>query len=177
MVSCAAGSRFRARSVADRRRDGQAADGWKVLPGRSYPAPRTGAEPGPALAAQDAGTSTRKGSAGAPAAWPAPARGERGTRLAPKRARCPVTAPGDSSTSCLTTRDLLATLTPGTDLGRVVERVCRARLSHVVVSAAAEAAWAAKDPAGWARVREWLAAQRAQIVRISPGGSEHDASG
>ena len=88
-----------------------------------------------------------------------------------------MTGPGDSPTSRLTTQELLATLTPGTDLVRVVERVCRARLSHVVVSAAAEAAWAAKDPAGWARVREWLAGQRAQIVRISPGGTEHDTSG
>jgi hypothetical protein len=88
-----------------------------------------------------------------------------------------VTSHGISSGSCLTTQDLLATLTPCTDLVRVVERMCRARLSHVIVSPEAEAAWAAKDPAGWARVREWLAAQRAQIVRIPAGGTERDASG
>jgi CTP:molybdopterin cytidylyltransferase MocA len=87
-----------------------------------------------------------------------------------------VTGPGDSSSSRLTTQELLATLIPGTDLVRVVERVCRARLSHIIVSAAAEAAWAANDPAGWARVREWLAAQHAQIVRIPPGGTERDTS-
>lgn len=88
-----------------------------------------------------------------------------------------MTGPGDSSSPRLTTQELLATLTPCTDLVRVVERVCRAQLSHVVVSAAAEAAWAAKDPAGWARVREWLATRHAQIVRIPPGGTERDTSG
>jgi hypothetical protein len=79
--------------------------------------------------------------------------------------------PSDISGSRLATEEVLAALTPCTDLVRIVERVCRARLSHVVVPAAAEAAWTAKDPAGWARVREWLAARRAQIVRI-PGGTE-----
>jgi hypothetical protein len=68
-------------------------------------------------------------------------------------------------------------LTPCTDLVRVVERVRQAQLSYILVSAAAEAAWAAKDPAGWARVREWLAARRAQIVRIPPGGTERDTCG
>jgi len=83
-----------------------------------------------------------------------------------------VASHGDPSGPRLTTQELLATLTPCTDLVRLVERMCRARLSHIVVPAAAEAAWTAKDPAGWARVREWLAAQRAQIVRIPPGGTE-----
>ena len=83
----------------------------------------------------------------------------------------------DSSNSRLTTQELLATLTPRTDLVRVVERVCRARLSCIIVSAAAEAAWAAKDPAGWARVREWLAGQGTQIVRIPAGGTERETSG
>lgn len=88
-----------------------------------------------------------------------------------------MTGPGDSSRCRLTTQEVLATLTPCTDLVRVVERVSRAKLPYVVVTAAAEAAWAAKDPAGWARVREWLAAQRAQIVRVPSGGTERDTSG
>lgn len=75
----------------------------------------------------------------------------------------------------MTTEELLATLTPGTDLARVVERVCRERLSYVIVPPAAEAAWAAKDPAGWARVREWLAAQHTQILRI-PGAAKRDTA-
>lgn len=83
-----------------------------------------------------------------------------------------MTGHSDFSGSRLTTEEVLAALTPCTDLVRIVERVCRARLSHVVVPAAAEAAWTTKDPAGWARVREWLAAQRTQIVRIPPGGAE-----
>jgi hypothetical protein len=88
-----------------------------------------------------------------------------------------VTGPDNPSGSCLTTQELLATLTPCTDLVRVVERVCRAQLSYIIVSATTEAAWAAKDPAGWARVREWLSAQHVQIVRVPPGGIERDTPG
>lgn len=83
----------------------------------------------------------------------------------------------DPSNSRLTTQELLATLMPCTDLVRVVERMCRARLSCILVSAAAEAAWSAKDPAGWARVREWLAGQGTPIVRIPAGGGEREISG
>jgi hypothetical protein len=65
-------------------------------------------------------------------------------------------------------------LTPGTDLVRVVARVCREQPPYIIVSAAAEAAWAEKDPTGWSRVREWLAARRGRIVRVPTGGTGGD---
>ena len=53
-----------------------------------------------------------------------------------------------------------------TDLGRLVRRVAETGLPWVVVSAAAIAGWERRDPSGWARVREWLAARGVSIVRI-----------
>ena len=60
---------------------------------------------------------------------------------------------------------LLAELNARTDLARVVEQVCRNDLRWVVVPARALAAWEERDPAGWAKVKEWLAAKGATIVR------------
>lgn len=67
----------------------------------------------------------------------------------------------------MTTEELLAGLDPGTDLVRVVERVFRDKLPHLIVSAAAEEAWTTKDGPGWTRVREWLATRSVAIIRIS----------
>lgn len=64
------------------------------------------------------------------------------------------------------TAGLLAELSPNTDLARLVERVSRAGLPWVVVPAATLAAWEARDPAGWMRVTEWLAAKGVTIVRV-----------
>jgi hypothetical protein len=60
---------------------------------------------------------------------------------------------------------LLGELGPNMDLASLVERVARQDLPWVVVSTSAIAAWERRDPTGWERVSEWLAAQGVAIVR------------
>lgn len=55
--------------------------------------------------------------------------------------------------------DLLAALSPDTDLPGLVERVHRDNLRVVVVRPATLAAWQSRDAAGWAQVSAWLTAQ------------------
>ncbi len=62
--------------------------------------------------------------------------------------------------------DLIAALKPNIDLARLVDRVARADLPWVVVSRAAAAAWEREDPAGWAKVSQWLAVKGVAVVRI-----------
>jgi hypothetical protein len=61
---------------------------------------------------------------------------------------------------------LLAELSPDTDLARLVERVSRTGLLRVVVPGTALAAWEKRDPSGWTKVTEWLAAKGVTIVRV-----------
>lgn len=61
---------------------------------------------------------------------------------------------------------LLGEIDPGTDLAHLVKRVCENDLPWVVVTTAALEAWQVRDPTGWERVREWLAARGVAIVRI-----------
>lgn len=71
------------------------------------------------------------------------------------------------SPGCPTVEELVAALSPDTDLVRVVRRVCDVKLSYIVVSAEAEEAWVMRDGYGWTRVRDWLAAQSIAVIRIS----------
>jgi len=48
----------------------------------------------------------------------------------------------------------------------LVERVCQNELPWVVVSGAALTAWQQRDPAGWEKVSERLAANGISAVRI-----------
>lgn len=74
---------------------------------------------------------------------------------------------GDSSSVDSTqTAALLAELSPSTDLARLVERVSRNCLPWVVVAGTALSAWEERDPLGWAKVAEWLAAKGVIIVRV-----------
>ena len=66
----------------------------------------------------------------------------------------------------MTTADLLDDLGTDTDLARLVHRVCQDQLPWVVVSSAAVAAWMRRDPNGWQKVADWLAAQGVALVRI-----------
>jgi hypothetical protein len=52
------------------------------------------------------------------------------------------------------------------DLARLVERVRHNQQPWVVVAAAALIAWQERDPAGWEKVSEWLAANGVAVVRI-----------
>lgn len=61
---------------------------------------------------------------------------------------------------------LVAELSPNSDLVWLVERVSRADLPWVVIPATAITAWAERDPAGWEKVSAWLAVQGITIVRI-----------
>ena len=72
-------------------------------------------------------------------------------------------APGDAATR---TAQLLADLSPNSDLQWLVERVSRAKLPWVVIPASAITAWEGRDPAGWAKVSEWLIASGVTIVPI-----------
>ncbi len=77
------------------------------------------------------------------------------------------TEPGDEGSISSAPLDrLLAELDPTTDLARLVERVARNTLRRVVVPAAALTAWEKRDPAGWAKVSAWLAANGVTIVRV-----------
>lgn len=60
---------------------------------------------------------------------------------------------------------LLAELGTNTDLAGLVERVCRNNLPWVVVSESALTAWKERDPVGWGKVLDWLAARGVTIVR------------
>jgi hypothetical protein len=62
--------------------------------------------------------------------------------------------------------DLLDDLGADTDLGRLVHRVRQERLPWVVVSSHAIAGWMRRDPEGWKKVADWLAAQGVAVVRI-----------
>jgi hypothetical protein len=64
------------------------------------------------------------------------------------------------------TAELLAELSPNSDLAWLVERVSRTDLPWVVIPGAAITAWEARDPAGWEKVLEWLAVRGVTIVRI-----------
>jgi hypothetical protein len=64
------------------------------------------------------------------------------------------------------TAELLAELSPNSDLVWLVERVSRTRLPWVVIPGAAITAWEGRDPAGWAKVSAWLDAGGVTIVRI-----------
>lgn len=66
----------------------------------------------------------------------------------------------------MTTADLLDDLGADTDLARLVQRVCQYQLPWVVVSSAAVAGWMQRDPEGWQKVSDWLAAQGVALVRI-----------
>ncbi len=60
---------------------------------------------------------------------------------------------------------LLAELNGDTDLAWLVERVLAHGLRWVVVPAAAQAAWAARDPNGWTKVSAWLEANGIDVIR------------
>ena len=53
-----------------------------------------------------------------------------------------------------------------TDLARLVERVRQNRQPWVVVASTALTSWERRDPTGWNKVSEWLAANGVTIVRI-----------
>lgn len=61
---------------------------------------------------------------------------------------------------------LLADLKTNTDLARLVERVARNGLPWVVVPAKALDAWAERDPVGWSKVSDWLAAKGVAVIRL-----------
>lgn len=61
---------------------------------------------------------------------------------------------------------LLADLKTNTDLARLVERVARNGLPWVVVPAKAMDAWAERDPVGWSKVSDWLAAKGVAVIRL-----------
>jgi hypothetical protein len=61
---------------------------------------------------------------------------------------------------------LLAELKADTDLAALVERVVWNKLHWVVVPLAAQEAWAARDPAGWRKVSEWLALNGIAVIRV-----------
>jgi len=91
--------------------------------------------------------------------------------LANPRARMDTTASPEQERSELEREShgalaVLSEINSNTDLGRLVRRVAENELPWVVVSAAAIAGWERRDPSGWARVREWLAARGVSIVRI-----------
>jgi hypothetical protein len=71
--------------------------------------------------------------------------------------------PGHAATR---TAELLAELSPNSDLVWLVDRVSRTRLPWVVIPSPAITAWEGRDPAGWAKVSEWLGAGGVTIVRI-----------
>lgn len=72
-------------------------------------------------------------------------------------------APGHAATR---TAHLLMELRSNTDLIWLVERVTQTKLPWVVIPDTALAAWEARDPAGWEKVSDWLAARGVSIVRI-----------
>jgi hypothetical protein len=71
-----------------------------------------------------------------------------------------------ASSNVRITCELLADSDLSPDLVRLVERVRQNKQPWVVVAAAALTAWEERDPAGWERVSEWLAANGVAVVRI-----------
>jgi hypothetical protein len=69
-------------------------------------------------------------------------------------------------TTSATLDALLADSDLSPDLVCLVERVCQNELPWVVVSGAALIAWQQRDPAGWKKVSERLAANGITVVRI-----------
>ena len=74
--------------------------------------------------------------------------------------------PGSARPGPTTAADLLDDLGADTDLGRLVRRVSEERLPWVVVSGAAVTGWMRRDPRGWQKVADWLAAQGVALVRV-----------
>lgn len=70
-----------------------------------------------------------------------------------------------ADTSAMPPAELLAELGTKTDLASLVERVSRSKPRWVVVSESALKAWKERDPAGWEKVSDWLAAKGITIVR------------
>ena len=66
----------------------------------------------------------------------------------------------------MTTDTLLTGLSANISLTQLVRRVSEEGLPWVVVSAAAIADWERRDPADWAQVSEWLAAEGVALVKI-----------
>ena len=60
---------------------------------------------------------------------------------------------------------LIAELNANTDLAWLVERVVQSDLPWVVVPAAAQAAWAERDPIGWRKVWAWLETNGITVIR------------
>ncbi len=52
------------------------------------------------------------------------------------------------------------------DLACLVDRVRQNQQPWVVVATAALKAWEERDPAGWGKVSEWLAANGITVVRV-----------
>ena len=71
--------------------------------------------------------------------------------------------PGRAATQ---TAQLLAELSPNSDLAWLVERVSQTDLPWVVIPGTAITAWEGRDPVGWEKVSEWLAGRGVTIVRI-----------
>jgi len=61
---------------------------------------------------------------------------------------------------------LLANPDLSTDLTWLVERVRQNRQPWVVVAAAGLTVWEQRDPVGWEKVSQWLAANGVAVVRI-----------
>ena len=61
---------------------------------------------------------------------------------------------------------LLADPDLSTDLAYLVNRVRRNKQPWVVVATTALKAWQQRDPAGWEKVSEWLAANGVTVVQI-----------
>lgn len=62
--------------------------------------------------------------------------------------------------------DLLAELTPNTDLRVLVRRVAEAELPWVIVPRAAVIAWERRDPEGWTKVCAWLVARGVAVLQL-----------
>lgn len=71
--------------------------------------------------------------------------------------------PGHAATQAA---QLLAELSPNSDLAWLVERVSQTDLPWVVIPGTAITAWEGRDPVGWEKVSEWLAGRGVTIVRI-----------
>jgi hypothetical protein len=64
------------------------------------------------------------------------------------------------------TTELLDDLGADTSLAHLVHRVCQDQLPWVVVSSTAIAGWMQRDPQGWQKVSDWLAARGVALVRV-----------
>lgn len=66
----------------------------------------------------------------------------------------------------MTAEELLTQLTPDSDLARLVRRISQDHLTWVIVPNSGIVAWELQDPAGWARVSEWLVLHDVSVVRV-----------